>query len=242
MCDGRVPSNFAKVSRGKLGARSEGCTVKQGKFVGMSHRELKAFLHDRVKEIAVACASVPALEGFTYDLALNVDEGELSTWAKLSHSDGRALSFYLQTNDGRIEINGSIRWQDEKHNYIERPRDLEKDTITVASDREAAKIAREIERRVMPAYTKNWARFLEYRDGRTKQYAGLERAVEVLTAAGIRVHRNRDTRQGAHFWFVGHSGTGELTGESVRIKFEKSFTPEQAVRVIKMLNEITGED
>jgi len=138
-----------------------------------------AHTHDReFAELARAVAS--HLDGFT---ARAVDD--FGYTLRLDHPDGRGLYLHRRHNDGgRVEIVGAYPHSD--YHF----RDGEHPSITVAIARGPTVIAREITRRLLPAYTEVLGKVHAHIAKQTADHANRTRIAERLVALipGASIH------------------------------------------------------
>jgi hypothetical protein len=156
----------------------------------------------------------------------------------LRHTDGRQIHVYLNTYPkDRLEITGY--WLKDEHNsdyisYHENP-----PKITVAPDRPAQAIAKDMQRRFMPEFNRLWQDSLARKESAEKYLAAQADAVRQLAdVMGIKPHENKVSIPYNH---GNHYGDFEANGYSIKLEVRSMRLP-LALALARVLAENRKEE
>jgi hypothetical protein len=169
-----------------------------------------------------------------------------ATWIEFYNADTQQR-ISMHTSRGRVHVQGDFptRSLSGATVYVT---DLEKVSITVAADRAPAAIARDIVKRLLPAYRTAWPKYETRRTQADQYLANLKNGRATLEASGLVTFREpskftshrADDSQEFSINVVKVSdklyAKASVSGSSVKLHLE-GLTPEQAVRVIRALSE-----
>lgn len=152
------------------------------------------------------------------------------------------IHFLLNWQKTRIEISGG--WPHGPHG-AETPRHYSGETaprITVAANREAAEVAREIRQRFLEPYLALHTTCVRrVREAEAYREGSLNNASRIAHAAGVPNARMRNHGDHNRLWFEGGGSTWhadvEVTGDSVGINI-RALSVDEAIRVVALLNEM----
>jgi len=151
-------------------------------------------------------------------------------WRGLARSaEGRQLLFRLEWNkNDRLEISGS--WGMGLYQFL--PYNREKTEITVSRKKSPEKIAKEIERRLLPAYERMFAKAVRHKEANDSYEKRKKDALEAIKAAiGGDAHFTSDGNK--VYSYEPYNCDAEFYTDEV--KLELRLPLEKAVRMLKWL-------